>query len=110
MLSKGLRSLFSQQPSLSGHRLIILRDKSHSFALRFRSCTYSGNVSLGGATPHAVLIEAARGLTRAIETGNHPAAHVDDLASPIDSEAGARVVNHGRRPGSIERRCLNLVL
>src|SRR5215831_4064428 len=77
---------------------------------RFQRSVHTGNVALGSAATHAVLIESTRRLARAIETGNYPAVHVDHLASSINPEAGAGIVNHGRRPRGVERRCLNLVL
>src|SRR5882724_3820118 len=81
-----------------------------SFVLRFSRGIYTGNVTLRGAAAHAMLIEPSRGLAGAIKTRDHLPIHVHHLASRIDPEAGAGVVNHRRCPRSIERRRLNLVL
>src|SRR5512142_1371155 len=68
-----------------------------SFAEFFGRGIDAGDVALGGAAAHAVLIEAARRLAGAIKPGNDLPVRVDHLAFRVDSQAGAAIVHHRSR-------------
>ena len=51
----------------------------------------------------------ARALTRAIETGDHVAGKIDDLALGVNTKSRTRVVDYGHGPSRVERRRLDFV-
>ena len=64
----------------------------------------AGDKSLAGAARQAVHAETAGGFAARVEAGDHLAPQIHHLAARVDAQAGARVVQHRRAPGGVERR------
>ena len=75
----------------------------------FGSGVLARNIALTGSAGQAVLTKASRLLAAAIKTGDYLAVQVDHLASGVDAQSGACVVDDRRRPSGIERRLGDLV-
>src|SRR6202034_4929267 len=76
---------------------------------RFRGGISSGDKTLADSARQAVQAQSARRLAAAVKSGDCGAIHVEHLASRVDAQTRAGVVDDRRRPGGKERRRFDFV-
>src|SRR5215468_8804487 len=67
------------------------------------------DVAMNESPTETVLIAAATGFASGIESGDRFTLHVDDLRSPVDSQAAIRIVPHRIECRGVERRSVDLI-
>src|SRR5262245_1196080 len=89
-------------------RLVLCSTASFSSAI-VTCCFAAGDAAKYRHAGQTVKGESACGFSARVESRNHLAVNIDDLALRVDLQAGKRVVQYRCRPCGIERRFLNFV-
>src|ERR671918_1268020 len=96
---------------MRAERLWFLKIRRQTLAFGpFGGGVLAGDVTLGSASPQAMLIEPTCRLAPAVQARYYLAIHVHHLALLVDPETGARVVHERCTPSRVEWRSLDLVL